>query len=163
MENEKGRGAKLVLLVTLLSMLMVVTLATSWPWWWEFTHHMLTNLMLTPAGKRQGFAFVTTLFPGHPLPPEGCGSFHPHYIQQQGCSRPSRPACPFPSALHSRSMNLRFPLTLLDHIWEGSGETASMVRLEWLWCDPHKPGMLFRFSAGTSLYLSVVFFIGSKM
>lgn len=63
MENKKGRGAKLVLLVTLLSMLMVVTLATSWPWWWDFTHHMLTNLMLTPAGKRQGWQYSSQDIP----------------------------------------------------------------------------------------------------
>lgn len=89
------------------------------------------------------------------LPPEERGSFHPHNILWQPLNSLS--------ALSSRNMNLEFPLTLLPHIWEGSGKTSSMVRLDLLWCDPHSPWMFFMFSAGTSLYLSVVFFIGSKM
>lgn len=52
---------------------------------------MLMNLMLTFAGKREGFESVTILFPGHPLPPEEWGSLHPYCIQQQAWFRPPSP------------------------------------------------------------------------
>lgn len=115
-----GGESKLALLTTmapypgftLLSMPMT-TLLISDP------YHMLMSLMSTFAVKWPRLEFVNIIFSGCPLPPGEWGSLHPQDIHRTSSSKgvqPSYRCMTLPSALSSRNMNLKSPLTLLAHI-----------------------------------------------